>query len=119
MHTNNGEVVEWDLEHLKELLLKKHTETFWVEAKSKFIDDIEHFQYHKIVHTRQPQVNFIPSLIMSNIITLDFGMHIKPNGTPYWRLFAFKIHKNNLNKLFPKPKEYDLTIQSLSKFHKQ
>ena len=48
---------------------------------------------------------------MSNVITLDFGMHIKPNGSPYWRLFAFKIHKDNLNKLFPEPKEYDLTTQ--------
>lgn len=111
MHTNDGEVVEWDLEYLKELLLNKHAETFWVEAESKFIDDVEHFQYNKIIHTRQPNVNFITSLIMSNIITLDFGMHIKPNGSPYWRLFALKIHKDNLNRLFPEPKEYDLTTQ--------
>ncbi len=111
MHTNDGEVVEWNLEHLKELLLNKHGETFWVEAESKFIDDVEHFQYNKIIHTRQPHVNFITSLIMSNIITLDFGMHIKPNGSPYWRLFALKIHKDNLNMLFPEPKEYDLSTQ--------
>lgn len=109
MHNTDGEVVEWNLEYLKELLLNKHAETFWVEAESKFIDDVEHFKYNKIVHTRKPNVNFITSLILSKTITLDFGMHIKPNGSPYWRLFALKIHKDNLNKLFPEPKEYDLT----------
>lgn len=111
MHNTEGEVVEWNLEYLKELLLNKHAETFWVEAESKIINGVEHFQYNKIIHTRQPNVNFITSLIMSNTITLDFGMHIKPNGSPYWRLFALKIHKDNLNKLFPEPKEYDLTTQ--------
>lgn len=110
MHINDGEVVKWDLEYLKELLLNKHGETFWVEAESKFIEDIEHFCYNKIIHTKEPNVNFIASLIMNNIITLDFGMHIKPNGVAYWRLFALKIRKENLDKLFPKPKEYDLAI---------
>lgn len=113
MHTKDGEVVEWNLEYLKELLLNKHAETFWVEAESKFIKELEYFQYNKIIHTMQPKVNFISSLIMSGVITLDFGMHFKQNGSPYWRLYALKIHKNNLNKLFPQPKEYDLTTSQL------
>lgn len=112
-HVDDGDVVQWDLEYLKELLLKKHAETFWVEAESKFIDDVEHFKYNKIIHTRQPNVNFIASLIMNRIITLDFGMHIKANGSAYWRLYALKIHKSNLNKLFPEPREYDLTVNDL------
>ena len=113
MHINDGEVVEWNLEYLKELLLNKHAETFWVEAESKYINEIEHFQYNKIIHTMQPKINFISSLILNGTITLDFGMHFKKNGSAYWRLYALKIHKNNLNKLFPEPKEYDLTTSQL------
>ena len=111
VHTRNGEVIEWDLNELKDSLEEKHKETFWIEAESKYINNIEHFKYNKIIHTKNPNTHLLTLLIMNNTIRLSIGMHFKPNGSPYWRQFALRLNKKDLNKLFPEPKEYDLTIQ--------
>ena len=109
-HSEDGKVIEWNLEELKKGILEKHRETFWVEAESKFIDGIEHFRYFKIVHTKEPNISVLDSLISNNIITIDMNMHIKPNGTAHWRSFALRISKSNRNKFFPKQREFDLRV---------
>lgn len=102
-------VVEWDLEVLHESLNKKHHETFWVEAESRKIEGIEYFKYQKIIHTKNPQTSLFDLLLESGVITVDFVMHIKENGSARDHGYLFKISKDNLNKLFPKIKEYNFS----------
>lgn len=101
-------VVEWSFETLYRRLMEKQSEGFWVEAETKIINGIEHFQYNKVTYTKNPNFSLFPHLIDSGIITVDFIMHTKENGTARDHGYPFKIKKENLKLLFPEPKHYDL-----------
>ena len=96
--------------------MEKHHETFWVEAETKEIDGIEHFKYNKVTYTKNPNIELIPLLFDNGIITLDFTMHIKPNGNARDHGYLMKIDEKNLELLFPKPKEYNLETDSFDDF---
>lgn len=109
IHKIKGEIIEWDINELKNALLKKHHETFWIAAENKMINGIENFKYVHITHTKNPQINLFEYLIESRVISLDFVMHITEKGSARDHGYLFKINKTNLDKLFPKIIEYDLT----------
>ena len=115
-HKEKGKVVEWEFKKLREQLMEKHHETFWVEAETKEIDGIEHFKYNKVTYTKNPNIELIPLLFDNGIITLDFTMHIKPNGNARDHGYLMKIDEKNLELLFPKPKEYNLETDSFDDF---
>ena len=102
-------VAQWSFILLKERLLEKHHETFWVKATSKMENGIEYFRYDKIVHTKNPNASLFPQLIDEGIITVDYIMHRQENGTVRDHGFPFKIFPKNLDLLFPEPQTYDLT----------
>lgn len=101
-------VVQWSFLLLKQRLLEKHKETFWVKAMSKIENGQEYFRYDKIVHTKNPNASLFPQLIDEGIITVDYIMHRKANGTVRDHGFPFKIFPKDLDLLFPEPKTYDL-----------
>ncbi len=103
-------VAQWDVSVLKNRLLEKHPETFWVKATNKKENGTEYFRYDSIVHTRNPNPELIPELIDEGVITVDFLIHRKANGTVRDHGFPFKIKPNCLQLLFPKPITYDLTV---------
>ena len=102
-------VAVWPANLLRKRLIEKHAETFWVEAKSKFIDGVEHFQLIKVTHTKSPIVSQLIPLIEAGVITMDHL--IKRNGKNN-RVSEkgplFKLHKSNLDLLFPEPVVYSL-----------
>lgn len=107
---DNGELVAiWPGYLLRDRLLEKHAETFWIEAESFFIEGIEHFQLKSVIHTKQPIASQLLPLIESGVITMDHL--IKRNGKTN-RVSEkgplFKIDKKNLNLLFPEPTKYSL-----------
>ncbi|MBL4703078.1 MAG: MvaI/BcnI restriction endonuclease family protein [Flavobacteriales bacterium] len=107
---DNGELVAiWPGYILRDRLLEKHAETFWIEAESFFIEGIEHFQLKSVIHTKQPIASQLLPLIESGVITMDHL--IKRNGKTN-RVSEkgplFKIDKKNLNLLFPEPTKYSL-----------
>lgn len=89
-------------------IIGKHKETFWVKATSKIENGQEYFRYDKIVHTKNPNASLFPQLIDEGIITVDYIMHRKENGTVRDHGFPFKIFPKDLDLLFPEPKTYDL-----------
>jgi hypothetical protein len=103
-------VAQWDFMLLKDRLLEKHHETFWVKATSKMENGVEYFRYDQIVHTKNPNTSLFPQLIDEGIITVDYIMHRKENGTVRDHGFPFKIHPRSIDLLFPEPKGYDLTL---------
>lgn len=101
-------VVQWSLEKLRNNLLAKHQETFWVESESKIIDGIEHFKYNAVVHTKKPLVSSFSYLLKLGVITMDYTMHRKPSGAVRDHGYLFKINPSQFNLLFPEPVHYNL-----------
>lgn len=102
-------VSAWLLQNLREALLLKHHETFWVKAESITRDGIEYFRYDKILHTKSPNASLIAPLLEADKITVDLAAHYKPDGK--WRDHGvlFKMRPEDLPLLLGNPVEYDLT----------
>lgn len=105
---NIGDFIAWNLETLHSRLLEKHNETFWIAADSIIIDNIEHFQFKKVEHTRKPIVTQFDILLEQGIITLDHLIKRKPTGSVVEKGPIFKIKPNSLDLLFPPSKSYSL-----------
>lgn len=103
-------VSAWFMQNLRDALLIKHHETFWVKAESETHDGREFFRYDKILHTKNPNVSLLAPLIDTDIITLDLAAHIDSGGK--WRDHGmlFKMKPNDLPLLLGTPAIYDLTI---------
>jgi hypothetical protein len=103
-------VAIWSGELLRKRLLEKHGETFWIEAKSTIIDDVEYFELISVTHTKQPLESQLLPLIQSGVITMDHLIKRKGGDKPKVSEKGplFKIDKHNLVFLFPEPKHYTL-----------
>ena len=99
----------WMLTNLKDALLLKHHETFWVEAASIKRMDGEYFQYNKILHTKEPNVSLFVPLLEEGKITVDLAAHINPE-TGKWRDHGmlFKMFPEDLPLLSGSPQVYIL-----------
>ncbi len=103
-----GDFLVWQLETLKQSLLSKHKETFWIDAESKTTDNKEFFHYKKAIHTKNPLVGQFGLLIDIGAITLDYPMKRMPNGTIIDKGCNFKIKSKSLELLFPASQTYSL-----------
>lgn len=106
-------VSSWQVGNLKNALLMKHHETFWVKAQSEDHDGREFFRYDKVLHTKQPNASLMVPLIESGKITLDLAAHFKEDGK--WRDHGmlFKMKPLDIPLLLNDPVEYDLETVSL------
>lgn len=102
-------VSAWYLNTLKQALLLKHHETFWVKAVSETRNGQEWFRYDKILHTKNPNTSLLAPLLEADKITVDLAAHYKPDGK--WRDHGilFKMMPKDLHLLLSEPIEYDLT----------
>ena len=109
-HKKTELVAIWPGALLRKRLQEKHAETFWVEAKSEMVNGVEQFQLIKVTHTKSPNISQLLPLVQSGVITMDHL--IKRNGKTN-RVSEkgplFKIHKRDLELLFPQPVTYLLT----------
>ncbi|MES2490938.1 MAG: MvaI/BcnI family restriction endonuclease [Pseudomonadota bacterium] len=101
-------VAIWKFDVLRKRLLTKHNETFWVGAESCFKSGVEHFQYKKVIHTRQPFATNFHTLCHEGIISMDHLIKRDEDGSVGEKGPLFKIHESNLGALFPPPLTYDL-----------
>lgn len=103
-----GDFVAWSTETLHKRLLEKHNETFWIAADTQIIDNVEHFQFKKVEHTKKPIVSQFDILVEQGIITLDHLIKRNSAGRVVEKGPLFKIKPNALNLLFPPSEIYDL-----------
>ncbi len=101
-------VVSWSFDVLRNRLLTKHNETFWVGAESSDINGIEHFQYKRVLHTRLPFASNFLALCEQGIVTVDHLIKRDEEGRVVEKGPLFKISENHLDLLFPPPAVYDL-----------
>lgn len=101
-------VSAWSLQSLREALLVKHHETFWVKAVSETRNGIEYFRYDKILHTKNPNVSLLAPLLESDKITVDLAAHYTPDGKFRDHGMLFKMKPQDIPLLLRDPVEYDL-----------
>ena len=106
-----GDFITWNLDTLHNRLLEKHNETFWIAADSIMINNLEHFQFKKVEHTKKPIVTQFDILLEQGIITLDHLIKRKPTGSVVEKGPIFKIKPNALDLLFPPSQSYNLTTK--------
>jgi hypothetical protein len=104
-HKDGDVVAIWSGQILRDRLLEKHAETFWISAKSIFIDGVEYFQLASVIHTKKPiQAQLMP-LIESGVITMDHLIKRKVTSTGRLQVSEkgplFKLDKRDLGLLFP------------------
>ncbi len=103
------EVVTWKFDVLRNRLLTKHNETFWIGAATSKIDGTEHFHYKKVLHTRVPFASNFHTLCQEGVITLDHLIKRDVSGKVVEKGPLFKINPSDLGLLFPPPLQFDLT----------
>lgn len=103
-----GDFVVWLMSDLKNRLLEKHNETFWIGAETSEIRGIEHFQYKKILHTRKPLPCVFELLVEQGQITVDHLIKRNSSGRVSEKGPLFKINSSALGMLFPEQVEYSL-----------
>ena len=101
-------VSSWQMANLRDALLLKHHETFWVKAISEDRDGREFFRYDRVLHTKQPNASLLAPLLDTGKITLDLAAHFKEDGK--WRDHGmlFKMKPEEIGLLLGDPVEYDL-----------
>lgn len=103
-------VAIWRGKTLRDRLLSKHAETFWIDAKSTVINEEEYFTLISVTHTQKPVASQLLPLIESGIITMDHLIKRKSDHSSHAKEKGplFKIDKSNIKYLFPEPKVYKL-----------
>lgn len=101
-------VITWQLQDLRNRLLEKHPQTFWVAAKSQGKGETESFHYVSVEHTRKPNARNFDALIESGIITVDYLMSQRGEKRVRDHGYLFKMHASNFSALFPPADVYDL-----------
>ena len=103
-----GDFAVWRLEKLHSRLLEKHRETFWVAADVIEINEIEHFQFKEVEHTRKPITSQFHILLEQGVITLDHLIKRNSKEKVVEKGPLFKIKPHGLDLLFPPSKIYNL-----------
>lgn len=112
-HGKYEHVASWQMADLKEALLEKHHETFWVKAVSENRGGREFFRYEKILHTKGPNTSLLTALLETGKITVDLAAHFKENGKPRDHGMLFKMKPDEVSLLFGEPTIYDLETVEL------
>jgi hypothetical protein len=109
VHSSGTHVATWTGKQLRSRLLEKHNETLWIDVESININGTEHFQLVSAIHTKAPILSQLMPLIHAGIITMD---HLIKRSGKTGRVSEkgplFKMHKKNLELLFPEPVTYPL-----------
>jgi hypothetical protein len=103
-----GVFATWLMDDLRKKLIEKHNETFWVAAKTQMVNNHEHFQYTKVLHTRKPIASQFDILLEQGAITVDHLIKRTATGGAKEKGPLFKIDSRSLEMLFPPGLTYDL-----------
>lgn len=109
IHIQDGSVVSWLGQTLRNKLLEKHRETFWIKADTHISNDDEYFTLKSITHTKNPLASQFLLLMEQGIITMDHLIKRKNmTGGAREKGPLFKIKPQHLGLLFPEPQEFYL-----------
>jgi len=105
-----GAFASWLMADLRQALLEKHNETFWVSAASFMSEGREYFDFKDVLHTRRPIASQFDILLDQGEITMDHLIKRKPSGSGAEKGPLFKINTSALELLFPPAEKYELHL---------
>lgn len=109
VHEKDGNIVSWLGQTLRNKLLEKHRETFWIKADTRSMSGDEYFSLKSVTHTKNPLASQFLLLMEQQIITMDHLIKRKDmTGKTTEKGPLFKIKPQHLELLFPEPKDYYL-----------
>jgi hypothetical protein len=107
VHKDEGIVAAWPVALLAQRLLQKHSETFWVEAKSaRGADGAEYFTLMSARHTTKPLVSQLLPLIRNGHVTMDHLIKRREDGSVQEKGPLFKVSPEGFKYLFPTSTPY-------------
>ena len=109
LNNEDKDLMVWLIQKLKDRMLEKHPESFWVKAESKIEKNKEFFRYYKVVHTSRPLISNLDYLFADGTISLDLTLSKKTERAVRDHGYLFKIWPEDFKGLFLNPREYDLT----------
>ena len=105
----NQEVCLWELDRLHTRLNEKHSETFWIKAKSFKKESQEYFQLESVTHTSRPSTEQFDRLLADGTVTLDHLIKRTQSGSGHEKGPLFKIDRPRMQELFlGQPYSYSL-----------
>lgn len=109
---HDGDIVSWFGDGLRDKLVEKHKETFWIKAESIIENNHEYFRIDSITHTKKPLFSQFFPMVDEGIITMDHLIkRVNGKSSASEKGPLFKISHKNLALLFPDPVYYDLSMQ--------
>ncbi len=103
-----GAFASWMLADLRQALLEKHNETFWIGGTSHMVDGHEHFRFLDVLHTRKPIASQFDILLEQGEVTMDHLIKRNAKGRVSEKGPLFKINTAALGLLFPPSQRYEL-----------
>ncbi|MDO6590179.1 MvaI/BcnI restriction endonuclease family protein [Loktanella sp. D2R18] len=103
-----GAFASWYMADLRDALLKKHNETFWIGADVRDVSGHDHFRFRDVIHTRKPIASQFDILVEQGEITMDHLIKRNAKGRVSEKGPLFKINSPSLELLFPPSKTYAL-----------
>ncbi|RMG26805.1 MAG: hypothetical protein D6732_20970 [Methanobacteriota archaeon] len=95
----------WNLDDLFDVLRKKLQGTVFVFAKTRKIDNIEHFHYHRYMIGERIRKNRFLRMLEKGEIVVDFRMYVREDGTCRDHGTAFRIAAGKIPDLFDETTE--------------
>jgi hypothetical protein len=109
-HSASAEIpLVWSMDNLRQVLCRKHPETFWIVAKPIIVNGAETFQLIKARHTKRPVPTQFDQLLIEDAIRLDLTLSMKPSGAARDHGYLFRARHERYTELFTgEPLEYAL-----------
>ncbi len=95
------DVFLWIMDSLRQAFRQKHRETFWIGARTRKIDGLEHFHFIEARHTRNPPLSTFERLLSSGEICVDLTMSEKGERGVRDHGYLFRIYGSSFDQLFP------------------
>lgn len=99
----------WTFDELERRLKNKHSNTLWVIAEEKIVDERSYFYFNKAQLSRQPLFASFLILIKQGLITYDWRGRVMTDGTGYKdKGHCWRISPKNRSYLFGELAELEL-----------
>ena len=102
--------ISWSFDLLKEKLFRKLNYLAFIKADSKFIHDVEYFEYKELIIYKLKNFEKFINLIEEGLIKITFKIGVVRTGTKKGKTdnhgTGFSILRGNLTKLYDEIKDY-------------
>lgn len=103
-----GAFASWLMADLRQALVEKHNETFWIGGTSHIVEGHEYFHFLDVLHTRKPILSQFDILLEQGEITMDHLIKRNAKGRVSEKGPLFKINTTAMRLLFPPSQRYEL-----------